>query len=84
MDIFQTIIVDAASAASARAQAAQYPGGSGMFVTGLSASGLEPATHFISSGIMPAMTITGADVSSEPPFTALARKGLKIVIPAGV
>lgn len=53
-DIFRTLIVSAASVDLARAIAAAFgPGGEGMWTTGLSADGQEPASHFISSGYIP-------------------------------
>ena len=52
--IFRTLIVPAASVQSARQIATSFgPGGEGMFTTPLSASGLDPATHYISSGYVP-------------------------------
>lgn len=66
-----TIILPAAAQALARAlcEAAAGESGAGMFVTGLSATGEAPATHFISSGaieskfadILPLSTITTVD-----------------------
>ena len=54
-DTFATLIVTAADAPTARAIAAAFgPGGSGMWTTPLSASGLDPATHYISTGYIPA------------------------------
>ena len=54
-DKFLTLIVTAAHAAFARELAASFgPGGAGMWTTPLSASGLDPATHYISSGLLPA------------------------------
>lgn len=54
-DLFRTLIVTAADAPLAREIAAAFgPGGSGMWTTPLSADGQEPATHFISSGYIPA------------------------------
>ena len=50
-DIARTMIVPAALAPLARALAAGLsPGGVGMFQTGLSPTGAEPATHYVSSG----------------------------------
>jgi len=52
-DIHRTMIVPAALAPLARALAAGLsPGGVGMFVTGLSPTGAEPATHYVSSGLI--------------------------------
>ncbi len=54
MDIFRTLIVPAAFTDLARAIATSFgPGGIGMWTTPLSASGLDPATHYISSGYVP-------------------------------
>lgn len=54
-DLYRTLIITAADADTSRAIAAAFgPGGVGMWQTPLSASGLEPATHFISSGYIPA------------------------------
>lgn len=81
MDQFRTVIVDAANVAQARSLASE-----GLFTTPCSPSGNDPATHYISSGYMPLAELSGitADISTEPPFTALTRKGLKIIIPLGV
>lgn len=52
-DIKRTMVVPAALAPLARALAAGLsPGGVGMFVTGLSPTGAEPATHYVSSGLI--------------------------------
>ena len=54
MDIFRTLICPAANVDLARAIATSFgPGGVGMFTTPLSASGSDPATHYISSGYVP-------------------------------
>jgi hypothetical protein len=52
-DLFRTFIVPAAHADLARALCALEPGGAGMFTTGLSADGTEPATHYVSTGQVP-------------------------------
>ena len=53
-DAFRTLIVTAAHAPFAQQLAASFgPGGAGMWTTPLSASGLDPATHYISSGALP-------------------------------
>lgn len=53
-DQFKTLIVTAADAETSRAIAACFgPGGVGMWTTPLSATGSEPATHYISSGFVP-------------------------------
>ena len=52
-DIHRTMVIPAALAPLARALAAGLsPGGVGMFVTGLSPTGAEPATHYVSSGLI--------------------------------
>lgn len=52
--IFRTLIVPAANVDLARAIATSFgPGGEGMWTTPLSASGLDPATHYISTGYVP-------------------------------
>ena len=54
MDIFRTLIVPATNVSLARAIATCFgPGGEGMWTTPLSASGSDPATHYISSGYVP-------------------------------
>lgn len=54
MDIFRTLIVPAANVDLARAIATSFgPGGEGMWITPLSADGLDPATHYISTGYVP-------------------------------
>jgi hypothetical protein len=54
-DLFRTLIIPAAQVELARGIAAAFgPGGVGMWTTGLSADGKEPATHYISSGYIPA------------------------------
>ena len=54
MDIFRNFIIPTANVDLARAIAASFgPGGSGMWTTPLSANGLDPASHYISSGFVP-------------------------------
>jgi len=54
-DVFRTLVITAADAPLAREIAAAFgPGGMGMWTTPLSAHGQEPATHYISSGYIPA------------------------------
>ena len=54
-DTFATLIVQAQDAPTSRDIAAAFgPGGANMFTTPLSASGLDPATHYISTGYIPA------------------------------
>jgi hypothetical protein len=52
-DLFRTFIVPAAHADLARALCALEAGGAGMFTTGLSADGTEPASYFVSTGQVP-------------------------------
>ena len=54
-DQFSTLIISAQDAPLAREIAASFgSGGQNMWTTPLSASGLDPATHYISSGYIPA------------------------------
>jgi hypothetical protein len=54
MDIFRTLILPANVTPLAQEIAATLsPGGVGMWTTGLSATGSEPATHYISTGFIP-------------------------------
>jgi len=85
MDIFATIIVTADKAQAARDAAAQIPGGEGMFTAGLSPTGAEPATHYISSGWIPAEIVdalTMCAISELPPDEAMTDKGLKPCVPS--
>jgi hypothetical protein len=53
--LFRTLVITAQDANSARMIAAAFgTEGVGMWTTPLSASGLDPATHYISSGYIPA------------------------------
>ena len=53
-DIFKTLILPANVTPLAQEIAATLsPGGSGMWITGLSATGLPPATDYISTGFIP-------------------------------
>ena len=79
------IIVPAAQAQAARDAAAQIPGGEGMFTAGLSATGNAPATHYISSGWIPAEVVealTMCAISELPPDEAMTDKGLKPCVPS--
>ena len=86
MDIFATIIVTAANVAQARTLAAEIPGGEGMFTAGLSPTGAEPATHFISSGTMPQEIVEAvaglAEVSELQPSEAMASAGFVLCVPS--
>lgn len=50
--IHRNIIVPAAVVEQARQMCAGIPGGNGMFTAPLSANGAEPATHYISAGLI--------------------------------
>lgn len=50
--IHRNIIVPAAVVEQARQMCAGIPGGDGMFTAPLSANGAEPATHYISAGLI--------------------------------
>lgn len=79
-DIFATIIVPAAQAQAAREAAAAFQGGEGMLTAGLSATGAEPATHYISSGWMPEELVQAlgmCSVSDLSPAEAMEQAGLK-------
>ena len=53
-DIFRTLILPAdVTPLAQEISATLSPGGAGMWTTGLSATGLPPATHFISTGFIP-------------------------------
>jgi len=85
MDIFATIIVTADKAEQARTIAAEIPGGEGMFTAGLSATGAEPATHYIASGWMPeelVQALTMCAISELPTDEAMTDKGLKPCVPS--
>lgn len=81
-DTFATIIVTAAQAQAARDAAAQFPGGEGMLTAPLSASGNEPATHYVSSGHV------SADIAEavKPLCSTYAEDadGLQVIADAGL
>lgn len=54
MNAFRTMIITAADAPLARqiAETLAPTGGAGMWTTGLSSDGSEPATHYVSTGII--------------------------------
>lgn len=84
-DVFATIIVPAAQAKAAREAAAQFPGGDGMFTSELSATGNAPATHYMSSGWIPAEIVealTMCAISELPTDEAMTDKGLKPCVPS--
>ena len=64
-DTFATLIVAAVDAPTSRAIAAAFgPGGVGMWTTPLSASGLDPATHYISTGYISAEFVAMAPMET--------------------
>lgn len=82
MDIFATIICPVSVIEQARIAAAAIPGGDGMLTAGLSATGAEPATHYIASGLMPeeiVQALTMCEVSDLPPAEAIDAAGLSCV-----
>jgi len=85
-DIFATIIVTAAKAQAARDAAAAIPGGECMFTAGLSPTGAEPATHYISSGSVPQEIVEAVadlvEVSELPPAEAMQAAGLTMCAPS--
>ena len=85
---FATLIVTAENVERARATAAQFTGGAGMFTTALSANGAEPATHYISSGYMPeeiVQALSGmCSISTKPGEEAMADAGLMMVASAEI
>lgn len=85
MDIFATLIVTATNVAQARTIAAQFTGGEGMFTSELSETGNAPATHYISSGWIPAEIVdalTMCAISELPTDEAMTDKGLKPCVPS--
>ena len=76
----RTFIVPAAVVGMARAMCVGLagPAGDGMFITGLSATGTAPATHFVSSGpisdemaaLLPLTTVTQDDDGNDFVSTA--------------
>ena len=67
MNVLRTIIVPAGMVTAARQLGTEIaPGGRGMYVTGLSPTGLPPATHYVSSGWI------------EEQFAAILNDGLMI------
>ena len=79
-DIKRTMIVPAALAPLARALAAGLsPGGVGMWRTGLSPTGAEPATHYVSSGLInPAFG--GVMQSAAALHAACVAKGAQVTL----
>lgn len=96
--IFRTIIVPAAFQQLAQGlceAAAEGDAGRGMFTTGLSADGTEPASHFISSGpiatefgdLLPLTTFDEEGVSTTRPGAVATVEAIAdqagITLPAG-
>jgi len=86
MDIFATIIVTADNVEQARTLAAEISGGECMFTAGLSPTGAEPATHYISSGSVPQEIVEAvadlAEVSELQPAEAMPAAGLTMCAPS--
>lgn len=80
-EVFATIVVTAAKAQAAREAAAQFQGGEGMLTAALSATGNEPATHYISSGYADSALIDAlrdlCTVSDASPQDAMQDAGLQ-------
>lgn len=75
-DVFRTIIVKASDAESSRSLVED----DNMFRTGLSATGSEPATHFISTGwVSEEIAELFPDATEEEPFAAMAAAELQLV-----
>lgn len=78
-DVFRTLVVPAEQQAAAQEIAPDC------FTSGLSADGVEPATHYIASGYLPMdqvdaiALLEGVDVSEEEPFAAMGRLGLRFL-----
>jgi hypothetical protein len=68
-DIFRTIVVTAADAELARNLAAISPGGDDMFITALSANGQAPASHYISTGLLPAAFVAPLPLQTWVPIS---------------
>lgn len=79
--VHRTLIVPAALAPQARTLCEQLAGppGAGMFVTGLSATGAEQATHYVSSG---KIEDTFASVLSDPAvmLAACTKAGISVTL----
>lgn len=86
MEIFATVIVTAQKADEARTLAATLPGGEGILTAALSATGVEPATHYIASGYADSALIDAlrdlCDVSDASPQDAMQAAGLKPCVPS--
>ena len=86
MDVFRTFVSEAADVEANREELAQSPGGEGMLTTQLSPTGLSPATHYISSGLVKAelsakaLMANSMVVTNEDPFKVMADMGLQMVV----
>ncbi len=84
MDIFATVIVTSENVAQARSIADQFPGGQGMFTTGLSGNGALPITHYTSSGHIPEEILNAlngiVDVYDSDPHSVFHDVALQMVI----
>lgn len=106
--VHRCMIVAASVQAQAQSLAANLQSGAGMWTTPVSPTGLAPATHYITAGMIwpqfanwltgPQALVDGlatvgvvetltdatnllanSDVSTDEPFTALARLGLQLI-----
>lgn len=82
---FRTFIVTAADAPLARDIAALTAGGSGMFVTALSPTGAAPATHYVSTGVVPDAFAAACDQpgDADAVYELCQSRGLSVTI-AGI
>ena len=80
----KTIIVAAACAPTARrlCEALSGAGGSGMFVSPLSADGQEPATHYVSSGPIEQQFADLLDSGAENIHAVVTQAGIEISLEA--
>ena len=85
MNVHRTFISYADTVEADRAALAELDGGAGMLTTGLSPTGLPPATAYISAGMVDtdfsvsARGITTLVVSLDDPYTVMSELGLQLV-----
>ena len=85
MNVHRTFISYADTVEADRLALAEAPGGAGMLTTGLSPTGLPPATAYISAGVVDEQLVVasrqavGLLVSPEDPHTVMAELGLQLV-----
>lgn len=85
IDVYCIFICPAASVGAARTAAAAIEGGAGMLEIGVSATGMAPASHYVSAGfvrpairdaLIPFCTITEGD---QDPRVVIAAAGLQTI-----